>query len=442
MPPPYDDDSDFESDEEFSEVQLGLADGPLESEDEANPLVSRIGGRPVWLPLAPSKLPPASLVQCQYCKKPMQLLVQIFAPLENSAFDRNLFVWGCSRAACQRKGPGSIKAVRMLKHNQRWAAKLAKQAERQRIRKEREEAKRRAEAEAESRRLTQERTTNPFKMGSGGAGSLLGESLFGASPLTTVASPAPPPVEESEEEDDEADFDEDERLAEELAIKASLEEQRAQLQEDWTRSTSHYTTSLYLNTIPEPRRAEDNQPTSQTPVPVKETSTGGEGEVYEQMTIDGIDDVYEQFTRRLGTEARQVVRYEYEGTPLPFSAAGPLFKQLWPSGWRGPMDTSSIPPCPHCGAPRVFELQLMPNLANLLRVDKLSDAGSIMPSSNTEEHRQAEISSLLGLKDTHSDMCTGIVWSTALVFVCSRDCCPDTEGWAEEWVGLQHEGDL
>ena len=35
----------------------------------------------------------------------MQLLVQIFAPLENSAFDRNLFVWGCARAACQRKGP-------------------------------------------------------------------------------------------------------------------------------------------------------------------------------------------------------------------------------------------------------------------------------------------------------------------------------------------------
>jgi len=106
MPPPYDDESDFDSDEEFSEVQLGLADGPLENEDEANPLVSRIGGRPVWLPLSPTKLPPASLVQCQYCQKPMQLLVQIFAPLENSAFDRNLFVWGCARAACQRKGPG------------------------------------------------------------------------------------------------------------------------------------------------------------------------------------------------------------------------------------------------------------------------------------------------------------------------------------------------
>jgi len=331
----------------------------------------------------------------------------------------------------------------MLKHNQRWAAKLAKQAERQRVRKEREEAKKRAEADAESRRLAQERTTNPFKMGSGGGVSLLGESLFGPSPAAPVAlEETSPPVEEPEDEDDEAEFDEEERLAEELAIKASLEEQRAQLQEDWTRTTSHYTTSLYLNTIPEPRRAKDNETPGQVPAPTKETSNGGDVEEYEQMTIDGIDDVFEHFTRRLGTEARQVVRYEYAGTPLPFSAAGQLFKQLWPSGWRGPMDTSSIPPCPHCGASRVFELQLMPNLANLLRVDKLNDADSALPSSDTEEHRQAEISSLLGLKDTHSDMCTGIVWSTALVFVCSRDCCPDTEGWAEEWVGLQHEGDL
>lgn len=333
----------------------------------------------------------------------------------------------------------------MLKHNQRWAAKLAKQAERQRVRQEREEAKKRAEAEAEARRLAQERTTNPFKLGSGGGTSLLGESLFGAPPTTAPATAevlAMTSEDVHESEDDDADFDDEARLAEELAMKASLEEQRAQLQEDWTRTSSYYTTSLYLNTIPEPRRAQDTAAVSEAPAPAKEEAVGGEVEEYEQMTIDGMDDVFEHFTRRVGTEARQVVRYEYAGTPLPFSAVGPLYKQLWPAGWRGPMNASSVPPCPHCGAPRVFELQLMPNLANLLRVEKLSDADSVLPSANTEAHRQAEISSLLGLKDTQSDMCTGIVWNTAMVFVCSRDCCPDTEGWAEEWVGLQHEGDL
>ena len=105
----------------------------------------------------------------------------------------------------------------MLKHNQRWAAKLAKQAERQRVRQEREEAKKRAEAEAESRRLAQERTTNPFKMGSGGA-SLLGPSLFGIPTVTPAASEEAPTPIEPEDEDDDGDFDEEERLAEELAI--------------------------------------------------------------------------------------------------------------------------------------------------------------------------------------------------------------------------------
>lgn len=334
----------------------------------------------------------------------------------------------------------------MLKHNPRWAAKLAKQAERQKLRKEREEAKKRAEEEAEARRLAQERTTNPFKMSAGSGASFLGQSLF--SPPQTVPTSSQTPSSNAEamdeldydEDEDDDDFDDEERLAEELAIKASIEELQAQLQDDWTRTSSYYTTSLYLNTIPEPRPAQDTETATEL-ASTREASTGNEGEQYEQTTIDGIDDVFERFTRRLGSEARQVVRYEYNGTPLPFSAMGPLYKQLWPSGWRGAMDVSSVPPCPHCGAPRVFELQLMPNLANLLRPDKLSDADSVV-TSNSEEHRQAEISSLLGLKDTNSDMCTGIVWSTAMVFVCSRDCCSDTEGWAEEWVGVQHEGDL
>lgn len=101
---PYDEDSDYEDD--FTNAHLGLADGALEGDDEANPLVSRIGGRPAWLPLAPENVPPASEVQCMHCGEPMELLVQIFAPLEDSAYDRNLFVWGCSRAKCQRQGPG------------------------------------------------------------------------------------------------------------------------------------------------------------------------------------------------------------------------------------------------------------------------------------------------------------------------------------------------
>lgn len=106
--PQYDDgsdsDSDSDSQESVTEVSLGLPDGPLDPSDESNPLVSRIGGKVAWLPL--TNLPPKEISICQQCEREMQLLVQIFAPLEDSPFDRSLIVWGCSRATCQRKGNG------------------------------------------------------------------------------------------------------------------------------------------------------------------------------------------------------------------------------------------------------------------------------------------------------------------------------------------------
>lgn len=54
QPPPavaYESDSDTDSEggDSVTNVQLGLADGEIEEEDENNPLVSRIGGRAVSL---------------------------------------------------------------------------------------------------------------------------------------------------------------------------------------------------------------------------------------------------------------------------------------------------------------------------------------------------------------------------------------------------------
>ena len=55
----------------------------------------------------------------------------------------------------------SIKAVRVLKHNTRWAAKLAKREERKRVREERIAAKQQAEIKLEAERARKERATNP-----------------------------------------------------------------------------------------------------------------------------------------------------------------------------------------------------------------------------------------------------------------------------------------
>lgn len=327
----------------------------------------------------------------------------------------------------------------MLKHNARWADKLAKREKNKRAREERIKA----EEEAEEERLRKERETNPFSMKNTGSSNLFGASLFDEPAAAPKQERSSVLDEVDDDDDDDDDYNEEERLAEEMTIKASLDEQHKQLQDHWALTASHYTAPLYLNTIPEPEPEPKAVPAAPEKPPSNMSLTGsGETEEYEKMVVDGMDHVFERFTRRLGSEARQVVRYEYGGAPLAFTGAGALFKQLWPNGVHGEYDASTVPPCPQCGAPRVFELQLMPNLANLLRAEQLSDQTHDDGRQDAEAQRQAEIASVLGLKtnSSSSDMRTGIAWGTVMIFVCSRDCCGDAaEGYAVEWVGLQHE---
>lgn len=100
-------DSDSESecsDYSVTQTQLGVSDGPLESQDENNPLVSRMGGQVAWLPS--KAIPPVSYSTCPHCSQQMEMLVQIFAPLDNSPYDRLLLVWGCARRPCQKEKQG------------------------------------------------------------------------------------------------------------------------------------------------------------------------------------------------------------------------------------------------------------------------------------------------------------------------------------------------
>ena len=40
---------------------------------------------------------------CTLCAAPMELLIQIWCPLEESPNDRALFVFACANGSCQRK---------------------------------------------------------------------------------------------------------------------------------------------------------------------------------------------------------------------------------------------------------------------------------------------------------------------------------------------------
>jgi hypothetical protein len=83
-------------------TMLGLPDGPIESSsaDLKDFNVSRLGGPPTFLSSLTSS-PPISSTLCPSCGLSMELLVQLYAPLEGSVDDRLVYVLGCARAGCQ-----------------------------------------------------------------------------------------------------------------------------------------------------------------------------------------------------------------------------------------------------------------------------------------------------------------------------------------------------
>ncbi|CAJ0598758.1 unnamed protein product [Cylicocyclus nassatus] len=102
------------------------------------------------------------------------------------------------------------------------------------------------------------------------------------------------------------------------------------------------------------------------------------------------DSSFERFNRLLSLESEQILRYQRSGTPLLATDRAPA-----PQG---------IPPCERCGAPRTFELQLMPHLLSLIEVDQIGQS---------------------------------IDWASVYVYTCSNSCEITNGGYAKEYVFKQ-----
>ncbi|KAK2834369.1 hypothetical protein Q7C36_015070 [Tachysurus vachellii] len=80
----------------------------------------------------------------------------------------------------------------------------------------------------------------------------------------------------------------------------------------------------------------------------------GKEEAYEKVKAKHGDAVFSSFMKRISLCPEQVLRYSWSGTPLFIMEPPSNMNQM-------------VPPCAHCGSPRVFEFQLMPALVSLLR---------------------------------------------------------------------------
>uniref|UniRef100_A0A183CD92 MYND-type domain-containing protein n=1 Tax=Globodera pallida TaxID=36090 RepID=A0A183CD92_GLOPA len=110
--------------------------------------------------------------------------------------------------------------------------------------------------------------------------------------------------------------------------------------------------------------------------------------------VDGLEEsrrdiAFGRFSAALARYPEQILRYRRAGIPLLATDHSP----------RPPPTT---PSCERCGAPRQFELQLMPNLVALLELDTFGQS---------------------------------VDWATLMVYTC-RDSCP-LEGYAREFVFKQ-----
>lgn len=150
-------------------------------------------------------------------------------------------------------------------------------------------------------------------------------------------------------------------------------------------------------------------------------------------------------------------RYDFGGNPLPYSSTSKLHTALFPSGpkagtfnpvsaaptpstaKRGLYDPTRVPACDRCGGTRTFEMQLVPGLLNLLRVEAIAVPGQEVMSEGDKKADEAErkraLESMLTDKRKEEDK-TGMEWGVVDMFSCEAGCGGE---WAEEWVGVEWE---
>ncbi|KAF8159766.1 programmed cell death protein 2 [Crassisporium funariophilum] len=463
-PPRPDDDWSDSDDEGIGEVEtsvlLGVPDGLVDVDtDVLDAAVSRIGGFPAMLP---AREPPFESSHCKVCDKPMELLIQMWCPFENSPMDRALYIWGCARTGCQGKD-GSVRAWRGLRYNEKYAAKLERKLEREREKKA--AALEKARADAEHKKQMAAPQNNPFSMGGFAAGANsthmfgMGAQIFGGASVPEIAAPVSETettttiTKADEPSNDEDDDDVDDASSDSGSSETSLLTAMASttITESPWRSAPTYP-PLYLSTVGEYLPP---QPKAKLPKGVQVTELGDEDkkdkdmswapETYEN-SLD-LDQVFERFTKRVGYEGEQCVRYDLKGTPLPF-ASDKIFDLLWPLPYQEPLpvtkaafkvvpvvrrvyDASSVPPCPVCKSARVFECQLTPNLINVLRPAWMEGSQKMTDM----ERRKAVERALKGGDDKEAKR--GMEWGTCMVFACSKDCCEGKESFVEEVVYVQ-----
>ncbi|KAJ1722617.1 hypothetical protein LPJ53_002996 [Coemansia erecta] len=439
---------------------LGYSDGPIEPSEDCDPLASRLGGRPLWLD-STSAVPESSTGVCGNCGGEMVMLVQAYVPLEDSAYDRTIYVWACNRRACAAKA-GAAKAVRGHLLNKDYALKLVK-------RKRAASAKSRPVANAKAASGMSAISTSRPKLDFGSvwlsgdsgstktassgdkAGGSVGSLFSGTFGSGSLFGGSAPKNNESLTED--AEQRDDELLVERLEQLDIVPEhaERVDWPEDIASVPAQYlefdSEELADDVCQLDERYRDHidqaMELATESARSREKKVGGTDEdewadeKYERAERPkGTDVGFERFVRTVSQNPEQVMRYQFGGEPLLYSMQDETAQKLGVSKYDGDSDdeddeeeeengngtgyqgwlhrrgyrTERLPRCEHCNGRRVYECQLMPALLSVLPL--AAHAKPVVVSSG----QRLVGSQLLQTVDL------GLEFGTVLVFVCENDC--------------------
>ncbi|KAI9314220.1 programmed cell death protein 2 [Dichotomocladium elegans] len=374
-------------------VLLGVPNGAISENDDTDAYITKIGGVPIWLD--PERPPSPEILTCKICKKPKYLIFQGYAPLNNSAYHRVIYVWGCNNRGCMRK-EGSFSVLRSHLVDPEYLA-----------------AQKRKEEEKRKKEELRKQQASPF----GAGGFQLGD-LWGAAPTSMMQNTMPTFASMASKT---ADSSKKDPLAESLAKMSLNATPRTVIPPEAI--VSFPAVNLWIDEEDLTNLANMGIDMSRYQHYVDmenellESAADEEwsGEAYEKQHLPrGVDKLFKKFMERVECEPSQCVRYEMGGTPL-------LYHQLQkpPQAMAGR--------CNHCGAPRIFELQLMPNILSVLPVSDYASTGS------TD-----------GQNKRINSWDVGMEFGTVLVFVCEKDCHPDSmelPSHVEEYAIVQYEQD-
>lgn len=86
-------------------VELGFLEKPDATTNlTSSHFPSKVGGKPAWLEL--KQLPGPEQLACNICKRPMVLLIQLYAPMRKRhySYHRTVFVFMCRDRSCHQRG--------------------------------------------------------------------------------------------------------------------------------------------------------------------------------------------------------------------------------------------------------------------------------------------------------------------------------------------------